>query len=118
MAGLKGGSAKTGPHTAVIEVRGMIADQEEASADNIIGGLRAAFEDENTKGVVLRINSPGGSPVQSGYVFDEILRLREKHPDIKVYAVITDLGASGLITLPVRRTRFMPTRPAWWAPSA
>ncbi|WP_071870368.1 signal peptide peptidase SppA [Atopomonas hussainii] len=95
MAGLKGGSAKTGPHTAVIEVRGMIADQEEASADNIIGGLRAAFEDENTKGVVLRINSPGGSPVQSGYVFDEILRLREKHPDIKVYAVITDLGASG-----------------------
>lgn len=83
------------PHTAVIELRGPIADQQEASADNLITSLREAFEDENTRGVVLRINSPGGSPVQSGYVYDEILRLRELHPDIKLYAVITDLGASG-----------------------
>ncbi len=82
-------------HTALIEVRGMIMADEEASADNIVSGLRAAFEDEKTKGIILRINSPGGSPVQSGYIYDEIKRLRGEHPDIKVYAVISDLGASG-----------------------
>ncbi|WP_043310040.1 signal peptide peptidase SppA [Pseudomonas sp. ML96] len=82
-------------HTALIEVRGMIMADEEASADNIVSSLRAAFEDEKTKGIVLRINSPGGSPVQSGYIYDEIKRLRGEHPDIKVYAVISDLGASG-----------------------
>lgn len=88
-------SAGSGGHTALVEVRGMIADQEMASADNIVGSLRAAFKDKHTKGVVLRINSPGGSPVQSGYIYDEIRRLRGEHPNIKVYAVITDLGASG-----------------------
>ncbi|WP_260960872.1 S49 family peptidase [Pseudomonas citri] len=86
-----GGSA----YTAVIDIEGMIADKEAASADNVIGSLRAAFEDSKVKGVVLRINSPGGSPVQAGYVYDEIVRLRAAHPDIKVYAVISDLGASG-----------------------
>ncbi|HCL42613.1 MAG TPA: S49 family peptidase, partial [Pseudomonas sp.] len=63
--GKMGAAASVGPHTAVVEVRGVIADQEEASADNLVGALREAFEDENTQGVVLRINSPGGSPVQS-----------------------------------------------------
>ncbi len=82
-------------YTALIDVTGVIADKEPASADNIVGSLRAAFEDKKVKGVVLRINSPGGSPVQSGYVYDEIKRLRGLHPDIKVYAVISDLGASG-----------------------
>ncbi|MGP0174075.1 signal peptide peptidase SppA [Pseudomonas sp. NCHU5208] len=91
----QGKVATTGPHTAVIDIRGMIADREEASADNVIGSLRAAFEDPNTKGVILRINSPGGSPVQSGYIYDEIRRLRGEHPQIKLYAVISDLGASG-----------------------
>lgn len=84
-----------GSHTALIEVRGMIADQENASADNIVGSLRAAFKDAGTRGIVLRINSPGGSPVQSGYIYDEIRRLRALHPQVPVYAVITDLGASG-----------------------
>ncbi|WP_092389610.1 signal peptide peptidase SppA [Halopseudomonas salegens] len=88
-------STSTGPHTAVIEVRGLIADQQEASADNLITSLRRAFDDENTRGIVMRINSPGGSPVQSGYIYDEIRRLRKEHPDTPVYAVITDLGASG-----------------------
>lgn len=88
-------SGSSSAHTAVIEVRGMIADKEAASADNIVGSLRAAFKDTNTKGVILRINSPGGSPVQSGYVYDEIRRLRDENPNIKVYAVISDLGASG-----------------------
>ncbi|KFX67952.1 peptidase S49 [Pseudomonas taeanensis MS-3] len=92
---LQKGVAGSGSHTALIEVRGMIADQEAASADNIVGSLRAAFEDANTKGVILRINSPGGSPVQSGYIYDEIRRLRVEYPAIKLYAVISDLGASG-----------------------
>lgn len=88
-------AARGETHTALVEVRGMIADNEAASADNIVSSLRAAFEDPKTRGVVLRINSPGGSPVQSGYIYDEIRRLRGEHPDTKVYAVITDLGASG-----------------------
>lgn len=89
-------TASTGKnHTAIIDIAGVIADEADASADNVVTGLRAAFKDEHTKGVILRINSPGGSPVQSGYIYDEIGRLRKKHPDIKVYAVITDMCASG-----------------------
>ncbi len=88
-------AARSQNHTALIEVRGMIADKEEASADNIVSSLRAAFEDPKTKGIVLRINSPGGSPVQSSYIYNEIRRLRGEYPQTKVYAVITDLGASG-----------------------
>ncbi len=82
-------------HTALVDVRGIIAPDTKASADKIVEGLRDAFKDKNTKGVILRINSPGGSPVQSGYVYNEILRLREKHEDIPIYAVIADMGASG-----------------------
>lgn len=82
-------------HTALVELNGVIADDKEANADNIITALRDAFDDKNTVGVILRINSPGGSPVQSGYIYDEIIRLREKHPDTHLYAVITDICASG-----------------------
>lgn len=82
-------------HTALIEVKGVIAPETQASADKLVTALREAFEDKNTKGVILRINSPGGSPVQAGYVNDEIRRLREKHPDTPVYAVVADLCASG-----------------------
>ena len=88
-------ASRSASHTALVEVRGMIADQEPASADNVISGLRDAFKDDSTKAVILRINSPGGSPVQSGYIYDEIRRLRAEHPGIKLYAVISDLGASG-----------------------
>ncbi|MFP5344741.1 MAG: S49 family peptidase [Gammaproteobacteria bacterium] len=84
-----------GKHTAVVKIDGVIAEDREASADNIIGGLRAAFGDKRTQGVILRINSPGGSPVQAGYINDEITRLRAKHPGIPLYAVITDICASG-----------------------
>jgi len=86
---------ETGEHTALVEINGVIADATEANADNIIGGLRDAFEDKNTAGIILRINSPGGSPVQSGYVHDEINRLRGKYPEIPVYAVVVDICASG-----------------------
>jgi len=82
-------------HTAIIEVKGVISADSDASADAIITGLRAAFDSKKTAGVILRINSPGGSPVQSGYVYDEIVRLRKKHPEIKLYAVVTDMCASG-----------------------
>ncbi len=82
-------------HVGLVEVSGMIAAGNDASADMIIGGLRAAFENKNTKAVILRINSPGGSPVQSSYVYDEIKRLRALYPDTKAYAVIMDTGASG-----------------------
>jgi len=82
-------------HTAVVKVNGVIAADEQSNANAIVGGLRRAFANENAKAVMLAINSPGGSPVQSGYVYDEIVRLREQYPDKKLYAVISDLGASG-----------------------
>ncbi len=84
-----------GKHTAVVDINGVIGPDSEASADNIITGLRAAFKNKHTAGIVIRINSPGGSPVQAGYVNDEIYRLKEEYPDIPVYAVIRDLCASG-----------------------
>ena len=86
---------KAAEHTALVEVQGVIAAGAEASADNIIQGLRAAFKEPKAKAIILRINSPGGSPVQAGYVYDEIKRLRKKNKDKKVYAVISDMCASG-----------------------
>ena len=86
------GSSKV---TALVDLQGVIAHGNQASADNVVAGLRAAFENASTAGVVLRINSPGGSPVQAGYINDEIYRLREKYPDIPLYAVVEDLCASG-----------------------
>jgi len=82
-------------HTALVEMRGIITDESESGADHIIEGLRSAFEDKKTAGVILRINSPGGSPVQSAYINDEIKRLREKYPDTPIYTVIADMCASG-----------------------
>lgn len=96
LGGLTISSAEQGEvdgHTALVEMEGQIG--ADVDADTVITGLRAAFEDANTKAVVLRINSPGGSPVQSGYIYDEMLRLRELHKEIPLYAVIVDLGASG-----------------------
>ena len=92
---LEMGGFSKGKHSALIDINGMIAANREARADFVVTGLRSAFEDENTEGVILRINSPGGSAVQAGYINDEINRLREKHPDIPVYAVIGDICASG-----------------------
>lgn len=82
-------------YTALVELDGVIAPEAMASADNVVGGLRAAFETEGATGIILRANSPGGSPVQSRYIYDEIKRLREKHPDKPLYAVIGDTCASG-----------------------
>ena len=87
-------AAPTGPHTALIEVRGEIDAGSEASAENLVAALKNAFEDEGAKAIVLRINSPGGSPVQAGIVNDEIYRLKALHGK-KVYAVVEDTCASG-----------------------
>lgn len=84
-----------GRHTAVVHVNGTIESSGEGSAENINEALRFAFGDKGTAGVVLRVNSPGGSPVQAGIVHDEIRRLRSKHPQISLYAVVEDLCASG-----------------------
>jgi protease-4 len=92
-----GGSEKLvdGKHTALINLRGTIETTGEASADKINGALQSAFEDKGTAGIIIRINSPGGSPVQAGIVNDEIRRLRAKHPEIPLYVVVEDLCASG-----------------------
>lgn len=81
--------------TAVIDINGVIMDGAEASGEMLIPALKEAFEHEKTKGVILRINSPGGSPVQSGIINDEIRRLKAKYKEIPVYAVVSDLCASG-----------------------
>ncbi len=85
----------SGKHTALVDLNGVIAANTTASADNLIASLQAAFKDKGTQGVVLRINSPGGSPVQSGYVNDEIGRLRALYPKIPLYVVVEDICASG-----------------------
>jgi protease-4 len=87
-------NAPSGPHTALVEVRGEIAADTEASAEQLVSALRSAFEDVGAKAIVLRINSPGGSPVQSGIIYDEIKRLKALH-DKKVYAVVEEMCASG-----------------------
>ncbi len=94
-AGTKRDGILTDKHTALVELKGVIASDSNASADKIINSLQAAFKDKGTVGVVLRINSPGGSPVQAGYINDEIKRLRAKHQDIPLYVVVQDLCASG-----------------------
>jgi protease-4 len=82
-------------HTAMVELNGVIAPGTDASAERVTTALQAAFKDKNTQGVVVRINSPGGSPVQAQTIYDEMRRLRKKYPDIPLYAVIEDICASG-----------------------
>ncbi len=81
-------------HTALVNVYGAIDADEEANADSIRAALRSAFQSKQAKGVVLRINSPGGSPVQARQVYNEIRALRKQYPATKIYAVIEDMGTS------------------------
>ena len=90
-----GGEPDGKPHTAVVRVNGIISAGAEAGSEKVIEGLTAAFEHEDTAGIVVEINSPGGSPVQASYIFDEIQRLRQEHQAIPVYAVVEDIAASG-----------------------
>jgi len=84
-----------GKHTALVDINGVIQAKSNASADNVTAALQGAFKDKNTQGVILRINSPGGSPVQAGIIYDEIGRLRAKYPNVPMYAVVEDICASG-----------------------
>ncbi len=85
----------SGKHTALVEMHGVIAAETAANADSVMTSLQDAFKDKHTQGVILRMDSPGGSPVQSGYINDEIRRLRVKYPKIPLYVVIEDICASG-----------------------
>lgn len=82
-------------HTAVVDVAGMIAAGEKANADAIIEGLRAAAEAAGTKGIILRMNTPGGSPVQSAYIYEEVRRIKKLKPELPIYAVVADMCTSG-----------------------
>ena len=82
-------------HTALISLEGVIAANAEANAENVVKALQRAYKDTKTAGVILRINSPGGSPVQSGIIYDEIRRLRAGHPNTPLHVVVEDLCASG-----------------------
>ncbi len=93
--GLSDSSLKLTDHTAVVNVDGLISDATDANAETIIEGIQDAYDDVHTKGIILRINSPGGSPVQSDYIYKEIMRLKEQHSGVPLYAVIVDVGASG-----------------------
>jgi len=95
MGWLGGGKSSTGSHTALIEVAGVIEAGGAVNADSFMSSLHDAYDDKNTKGIILRINSPGGSPVQAGIINDEIKRQKKLHPKIPVYAVVEDICASG-----------------------
>ncbi len=91
----RGDTTPGGKHTALVDLSGVIEANSMAAADVVNAGLSDAFGDKNTQGVILRINSPGGSPVQAHQINREILRLRGKHPGIPLYVVIDDICASG-----------------------
>ena len=90
-----GGAGAVTDHTALIDFQGEIGSNAEITADSAIASLQSAYDNKHTKGIILRINSPGGSPVQAGIINDEIRRQRKLHPNIPVYAVVEDICASG-----------------------
>src|SRR5215813_12574668 len=110
--------ASPGRHTALVEVRGVIAHDSLASADNITTGLQEAFKDKRTKGIILRINSPGGSPVQAGYINDEIRRLRAKYRTYRCTRSSRTSALPAATTSPPPPTRSTSTRRASSARSA
>ena len=87
-----GGKSALGKHTALVDLQGEIAPDTQANADNVMSALRAAFESRESVGVILRINSPGGSPVQAGIIHDEIKRLRAQHPNKPLHVVVEEIG--------------------------
>lgn len=95
MGWIGGGKTSTSDHTALIEINGVIEAGGDVNADSIMSSLEDAYDNKGTKGIILRINSPGGSPVQAGIINDEIHRQKKLHPEIPVYAVVEDICASG-----------------------
>jgi protease IV len=92
---VKEGKSVTGGHSALIDIAGVIMPGGQVNAETFITSLADAYESKGTKGIILRINSPGGSPVQAGIINEEIKRQRKLHPNIPVYAVVEDICASG-----------------------
>jgi protease IV len=92
---VKDGKAAIGTHTALINIAGVIEPGGEVNADAVLGSLADAYDNKGTKGIILRINSPGGSPVQAGIINEEVYRQKKLHPNIPVYAVVEDICASG-----------------------
>ena len=90
-----GGKNSTAPHTALIDVNGVIEAGGDVNADSFISSLHDAYDSSGTKGIILRFNTPGGSPVQAGIINDEIRRQKALHPKIPVYGVVEDICASG-----------------------
>ena len=89
------GSSDGEGHTAIINITGMIAEGQATNADSVIKSLRNAVKNEETKGIILHANSPGGSPVQSSYIFNEIRKIKAENPEMPIYAVASDICASG-----------------------
>lgn len=87
-------SARAKPHVGLVDIKGTIFDSQSASSDNFMKGLQKAYENKAMKAVILRIDSPGGSPVQGDYMYNTVRYFRKKYPDIKVYAVCVDICAS------------------------
>lgn len=85
---------RANPHVGLVDVKGTIFDNQSASADNFIKGLDAAYENKGLKAIIIRIDSPGGSPVQGDYMYNAVQYYRKQHPDIKIYAVCVDMCAS------------------------
>ena len=106
------GAVSGGGHTAMVELSGLIAPDSDASAEKIDAALRAAFKDKGTRGVVLRMNSPGGSPVQAQTIYDEMRRLRKKYPGIPLYAVVEDVCASGCYYVAAAADRIYVSKPS------
>lgn len=94
-AGERDPLSSSGEVAAVIDINGVIAAGEPTAAREIVPALEKAFDKEKVKGIVLRMNTPGGSPVQSSEIYNAIRRLREEHPDKPIYAVAEDMSASG-----------------------
>jgi protease-4 len=88
-------ASESTPHTALVDITGVISSETDANADMVVTGIREAFKAKQAKALILRLNTPGGSPVQSGVINDEIRRLRLTRPDFPVYAVVQDICASG-----------------------
>jgi protease-4 len=93
--GWLGGKNTASPHTALIEINGVIEAGGEVNADSVMSSLADAYDSSGTKGIILRFNTPGGSPVQAGIINDEIMRQKKLHPKILVYGVVEDICASG-----------------------
>lgn len=89
------GLGKAKDHTAIVDISGQITESSKTNAENIIKGLKSAIEDSGTKGVILKMNTPGGTPVQAAYVYEEIRAIKKSRPSLPIIAVVSDLCASG-----------------------